>query len=99
MRSIKQNKNYTAPGVAFEAHPNCRAEMVVGAMGTVMNKLQRNRAEKLYVIREFNPDKAEEFAYNSLSEQFPGFFFGLIGKNSNGYLEYGWIPEGASQGV
>jgi hypothetical protein len=69
-----------------------------GAMGTVLNKTVRHKSDTFQeLLRRRAPDEAIDSAFLWLSDAFPGFYFGFIGPDHEGWLQYGWIPDGQPQ--
>jgi hypothetical protein len=96
-RPVQHAKAYTQPGVAFRIHP-ARQDRFAGAIGTVLNKINRIQSEKfMHLMRESRPGEAVDFAYTALSDAYPGFYFGCIGPDEEGWIEYGWLPDGVAQ--
>jgi len=94
---VKHAPQYTRPGVAFRIHPD-RKDRFAGAIGTVLNKTVRPKSDVFQELLRRQPDDdAIDSAYCWLSDAFPGFYFGFIGPDEQGWLQYGWIPEGQPQ--
>ena len=96
-RPVHHITPYTHPGVAFRLHPG-RNDRLAGAMGTVLNKTVRTKSDIFHdLLRRKLEDEALDSAYRWLSDAFPGFYFGFIGPNDEGWLQYGWIPDDQPQ--
>lgn len=99
VRPVRHAKNYayTQPGIAFRIHPS-RTDRFPGALGTVVNKVIRTKSDILQELRRRQlEDEAIDSAYLWLSDAYPGFYFGFIGPDESGWLQYGWIPDGQPQ--
>ena len=96
-RPVQHAKHYAIPGVAFRIHP-ARADRFAGAMGTVLNKTMRAKSDVFQELLRRGPEGvAVDRAYTWLSDAHPGHYFGFIGPDQEGWLQYGWIPEGQPQ--
>jgi len=95
-RPVQHAKIYTAPGVAFRIHP-ARTDRMAGAMGTVLNKTVRAKSDVFQELLRRRREDAIDSDYVWLSDLHPGFYFGYIGPDQQGWLQYGWIPEGQPQ--
>ncbi len=98
-RPVQHAKDYTytLPGVAFRIHPS-RMDRFAGAIGTVVNKTIRPKSDVFQeLLRRQLEAEAIDQAYQWLSDVHPGFYFGLIGPDEAGWLQYGWIPEDQPQ--
>jgi hypothetical protein len=64
----------------------------------VVNKVIRTKSDILQELRRRQlEDEAIDSAYLWLSDAYPGFYFGFIGPDESGWLQYGWIPDGQPQ--
>jgi hypothetical protein len=97
MQPVQHRTPYTRPGVAFRIHPS-RMDRFAGALGTVLNKTVRPKSDVFQeLLRHHDRDDAIDSAFLWLSDAFPGFYFGFIGPDHEGWLQYGWIPDGQPQ--
>ena len=96
-RPVEHTKDLSIPGVAFTIAPS-RMDRFPGAMGTVLNHTNRPKSEVFqYLLGCGKVNEAIDSAYLWLSDAYPGFYFGFIGPNESGRLQYGWIIEGQLQ--
>jgi hypothetical protein len=69
-----------------------------GALGTVVNKVIRTKSDIFQELRRRQLEgEAIDSAYLWLSDAYPGYYFGFICPDDDGWLQYGWIPDGQPQ--
>jgi hypothetical protein len=96
-RPVQHVTPYTRPGVVFRIHPD-RKDRFAGAIGTVLNQNGQIQVGRLPGVAPSPPARrCNRLSYCWLSDAFPGFYFGFIGPDNEGWLQYGWIPVGQPQ--
>lgn len=86
------------PGPAIAVHKDCQRELLP-AMGTLINQFMSSRRHIFKEARAtLHPEDAIQVGFDLLGLRFLGFYFGLMKVEADGWLTYGWIPEGQSQG-